>query len=166
MPDRDRRIFLRLMSHTIVEDDPGDNGQYFAEGARDYFRAIAIYMITKNPHVSFPEVVSAILHGNAIDWVKEIRSSGIDPAKITLDRRYGENERNLAGCYSHLAGSLEGFYDFADVLDGQGDCISFNDLSKGYDIYIEISQKYQTALAPIASMITQDFLSSCYGRPD
>lgn len=166
MSDRDRRIFLKNMAYTIVEDDPGDNGQYFVEGARDYFRSIAIYLITKNPRISFPAVVNAILHGNAIDWVMEIRESGIDPAKITLDRRYGENEKNLAGCYSHLAGSLEGFYDFAEVLDGQGDCISFDDLSHGYDIYIEIPQGYQDVLAPVASMITQNFLSACYSRPD
>ena len=166
MSDRDRRIFLKNMAYTIVKDDKGDNTQYFADGARDYFRSIAIYLITKNPFISFPEVVNAILHGNAIDWVNEIRASGIDPAKITLDRRYGENERNLAGCYSHLAGSLEGFYDFADVLDGKGDCIKFEDLSNGYDIYIEIPQGYGNVLAPIASMITQDFLSACYNRPD
>ena len=54
-----------------------------------------------------------------------------------------------------------------DLLDGGGgNCITAADLDSGQDIYIEIPQAKIKQLAPVTTLIVQNFLTAFMSRPD
>ena len=108
--------------------------------SKDQIRTL--YMLHENIHTTFPEIITALLHGNAIQWVKQIVASDCDEAKDYLGSYYGTNEKNVSGCYNTACVAVRSLNAGAlnILLDSSNYSLSPQDLEDGYDIYIEIPQ--------------------------
>lgn len=161
------RMFLTQMAYNLVPTDTGTNGQYFSAGARAFFRGIAMYYLVDDPFMTFPDLISRILNdGNAQEFIDIVKECDVEAAKIILKPKDDSNPNNVGGCFENLTDALEQFYDYMDVLDGKGDCISPEDLISGYDICVAVHQDFKTALSPICSMVAQDVMRFFMQRPD
>ena len=165
MAIKDRKIALEQMAMILV---PSEKESYFSDGGRDFFCGIALYLLSENPDLTFPNLVKSIIYGNSIEWVKRIRDSDCASAKQYTDSFYNTNERNVAGAYQNLSKKIRPLSngDLDILLDGQGDCITPQTLEDGYDIYIEIPQNKIATYAPLTTIIVQIFMTSFLSRPD
>lgn len=164
----ERCNFIENIGFNIIEESSGGDGQYFTNTAHDYWNGIALYMLHNDIHTSFPEIVKAVLAGNAVDWVKTVVNSGCEEAKRRLQSKWGENEKNLSGGYSKLAQCVRKFAsDTLFFLLGNEpgyEYISPQMLEDGYDCYIQLDQADIMNFSPLLSMITQGFLNGFLKR--
>lgn len=162
----ERTSLIESFANVILEDDPKD--KYFIPGGRDFFCGIALYILNKNIHTTFPEIINALLHGNAIQWVKTIVASNCDEAKDYLSSYYGTNETNVSGCYNTACVAVRTFNagELNTLLDRAENTLSPQDLEDGYDIYIELPQDKIKKYAKISSIMIQTFMTSFLRRPD
>lgn len=167
-PVHEKKICLDQMSLILVQDENDSSGKYFAEGGRNYFCGITLYMMDENPHTTFPEVVSAILHGNAMEWVETIVDSDCSEAQEYLASYLGTNEKNVSGCYNTICKALLPFGSgpLEKLLNSRGENISVASLEQGYDIYIEIPQDKIKIYAPVTTLIVQNFMNGFMRRKD
>lgn len=162
----ERTSLIESFAAVILEDDPKD--KYFIPGGRDFFCGIALYLLHQDIHTSFPEIINSLLHGNAIQWVKQIVVSDCNEAKNYLASYYGTNETNVSGCYNTACVAARTFTAGAlnVLLDHAENTLSPQDLEDGYDIYIELPQDKIKKYAKISSIMIQTFMSSFLRRPD
>lgn len=165
----ERCNFIENIGFNIIPDTAGNgDGRYFKETAEDFFNGIALYMLDKNINVSFPEIIKAILAGNAVDWVKRIVADGSDESKRRLASKWGENEKNLSGGYSLLAQSCRKFASetLFYLLDNKPEYeyISVQTLEDGYDVYVQLDQAEIANYSALLSMIVQTFLNGFINR--
>ena len=163
----ERKMLVESMANAIVPDQGGSDSKYFTDGARDYFCGIALHLLHEDNKTTFPQIVDAILSGNAINWVMTAIKGDCVESKEFLANKYGSNEKNLSGCYSCLAGFIRPFSSGAlhTLLDGKGDCITPSSLEEG-DVYIEIPQDKIQLFAPITTIIIQNFMTAFMQRKD
>ena len=163
-----RRIFLDGMADIIVQEDKGDGGKYFTEGARDYFTGVSLLMLHEDSGTSFMDVVDGILHGNAFDWVTRVCNSDCDEAKDYLASYYGSNEKNVAGCYNAISKSLRPFKTGAlpQLLNNDGECVSVEMIDKGWDIYIELKIDRLPQYSSCVTLLLQQLMNALMTRPD
>ena len=125
-------------------------------------------MLAKDINVSFPDIIKAILAGNAVDWVKRVVADGSDESKRRLASKWGENEKNLSGGYSLLAQSCRKFASetLFYLLDNKPDYeyISVQSLEDGYDVYVQLDQAEIANYSALLSMIVQSFLNGFINR--
>ena len=162
----ERTSLIESFAAILLEDDPKD--KYFVPGGRDFFCGIALYMLHENIHTTFPEIITALLHGNAIQWVKQIVASDCDEAKDYLGSYYGTNEKNVSGCYNTACVAVRSLNAGAlnILLDSSNYSLSPQDLEDGYDIYIEILQDKIKQYSKISSIMVQTFMSAFMKRID
>ncbi len=166
-PD-EQRVFIERLSVVIIPDSGSKDGKYFEDGARDFFCGIALFCLHEDPTVSFPTLAKAIVGSDCFAWAPKIQRSSYMDAKSYTDSYIGSNEKNVAGAYGLLVKSCRPYAlgTLADLLDGCGDCISPQTLEDGFDVYLEIPQDQIRLLAPVTSMIVQNFLTAFMRRQD
>ena len=161
------RVFLESLALAVLPD-PKEKERYFTEGGRDFFCGIALYLLTQDRNTPFRDIVGAILRGNAFQWAQDISGSDCMDARDYTDSYIGSNERNVAGCYNSICRALRPFSNgkVAQLLDGEGDCLSIDMLDDGYDIYLEIPQDKVKVYTPITTIIVDSLMSAFMRRPD
>ena len=162
----DRILHIEQIGHILIQPDPDD--PYWSDTAFLYFCGIALYLLDKDINTTFPEIISKILHGNAVRWVVTIREDGCSEAREYTDGLYGNNEKNISGAYQNLCKSVKPLYigKLKKLLDGNGDCITAMDLEDGSDVYIEIPQSKKSIFSGITTIIVQQFLNEFMNRED
>lgn len=168
MDETDQKLYLKNMATILIQDEGGNDGNYFSSRARKIFQGVAWLMISENSQTSFPEIVHAILQGNVFDWVKKALDSDCKQAKECLASFFGNSEKNVAGAYDALTNVLLDFSNpVLDQLLGKSDhSISTDLLEDGYDIYLQIRQEHLTAYAPLFTLIVQSLSQELLNRPD
>lgn len=173
MSSTEQRTFIENLSINICPDENGDNSMFFVNGARDYFCAIAHYLLYKHStgelegELKFPELVDAILMGNVFDVTLTIKNSPCKVAGEYSNSYEGSNEKNVSGIYNHLCKCIRPFNSGAlrVLFDGKGDCIKPEDLET-HDIYIDVPQDKYQVYAPAMAIITTNFLYAFMRRKD
>lgn len=165
-----RSEFLEKLAAIIIPDEnnkEGD-GQYFVETARDFLVGATHYYLGTHKKATFPEVVDFIIHTNPKELITNAKNSTNEEAKTYLDAYYQNNERNLGGAFSQLVKRVRAFKKDAlfTLLNSDGKCISVNDLEKGIDVYIRISQTNQASYYSLVSVITMQFLNAFTSRSE
>lgn len=169
MSEIERRSFIEQLAYTFLPDSPDEDGKYFTSGGRDYFCGVASFLLERNIHTTLPEIAEAIVTGNAFEWTKTIvAAEGFDMAKAYVASYMGSNEKNVAGAYGAIVKCMRPYYRtaLAELLDGKGDCITPQTLESGWDVYIEIPQDKIKQLAPITSVLIQNFMLAFMQRAD
>lgn len=169
----ERRSFVEQMSIIICPDEQGENSAFFVNGARDYFCAIALYLLhlhdtgERSGELKFPEIVDAILSGNVFDVTITIKNSNCKIAGEYSNSYEGSSEKNVSGIYNHLCKCVRPFNTGAlrTLFDGEGNCITPNDLNTG-DIYIDVPQDKYQIYAPAMAIIITNFLMAFMRRDD
>ena len=89
-----------------------------------------MYLLHQKAQIAFPEIVSEILHGNAIEWVEKIVDGDCGEAQEYLASYWGSNEKNVAGCYNAISKALLPFGSgpLETLLNGRGEVMSVNTL--------------------------------------
>lgn len=164
----ERRAYIEQLAYTLLPDTQDDDGKYFIEGGRDYFCGVALDLLHRDIHATFPEIAEAIVTGNAFDWTTRIVNEGCNMAKSYVASYMGSNEKNVAGAYGVIVKCLRPYYDttLSELLDGDVDCITPETLENGWDIYIEIPQDKIQQYAPITAILVQHFMAAFMRRPD
>ncbi len=173
MNETERRSFAEMMSIIICPDEPGENADYFVKGARNYFCAIVLYLLflhdkkELNGRLKFGEIVNRILNESVFDITLTIRDSNCSIAGEYTNSYVGNNEKNVSGIYNHLCKCIRPFNTgaLADLFDGEGDCISPDDLNTG-DIVIDVPQDKYSIYAPAMAIIISNFLMAFMRRDD
>lgn len=168
MDPTDQKLYLDHMASVLIADDGGNEGNYFTSRARKIFQGISHLMLFKNPDTSFPDIIHGILEGNVFSWVQEAIQSDCRPAKEYLASFYGNNEKNVSSAYDALTTALVSFSNpvLDELLSRSDKSISIDDLEKGYDIYLQISQEHLDAYAPLFTLLIQNFSTAFTKRPD
>lgn len=169
MTASERALYLEQLAAILVPMDGGKDARYFCGGARDYFCGISSYLLEKDPHTQFSDVVQAILFGgNFASWVRRIETGPSMEAISYLANYEGNSEANVSSCYNELVGKIRkyGMGSLKELLNGGGECISTAMLEEGYDIFLEIPQDKLDYYAPIITIIVQRFLNEFMARPD
>ena len=163
-----RKLYIKNLSFVIIPDETGDNSSFFVDGGRDFFNGIALYMLHKDPHCTFIDIVNAILKGNAFDWVITVMKSDVPEAQDYLNAYYGANEKNVAGQYKKVTDGVRPFTDgdLGELLKPSKNSITPQMLDDGYDIYIEIPQDKIKIYAPITTILVQNFMDFFMERSD
>lgn len=169
----DRRIFAENLSIIICPEETGDNSRFFYEGARNYLTAIILYLLhlhdigKRSGKLKFPEIIDLILQSNVFNLTLRIKN-----CKNTIPGEYtngyiGSSEKNTAGIWSHLCKCIRPFNSgsLRTLFDGQGDCISPDDLDHN-DIYIDVPQDKYDVYAPAMAIIITNFLQAFMRRDD
>lgn len=164
----DKKLYLEAMATVLIPDEGGADGNYFSSRARKYFQGVTHLLINENPDTTFPDIIHAILKGNAFDWVTKAMASDCIEASEYLSSFYGNSEKNVSGAYDALCTALTPFSNpvLDQLLDGKGKCVSIDELEKGNDIYLQISQEHLDAYAPLFTLIIQSFSTAFTKRPD
>lgn len=169
----ERRKFAENLSIIICPDEAGENSAFFVGGSRDFLSGIILYLLhlhdTDQRHgdLRFHEIVEYILSSNVFDTTLTIQGCGnCIPGEYT-NGYIGSSEKNCAGIWSHLCKQIRPFNSGAlrTLFDGQGDCISPEDLNSA-DIYIDVPQDKFQIYAPAMSIIISNFLQAFMRRPD
>lgn len=164
----ERCNFIENIGFNIIPPATGGDSKYFTDTAYDYWNGIALYLLHKDINTSFPDVIRAILAGNAIDWVKKVCESDCAEAKRRLQSKWGENEKNLSGGYSLCAGNCQKLA--SDTLfhllgnDPKYEYISVQTLEDGFDCYVQLDQAEISNYSALLSMIVQGFLNGFLQR--
>lgn len=168
MSINDRAIFLENLSITIIPEEGGSDSKYFIDGARDFFTGVSLYLLNKEPTISFPEIIEQIVIGNYSKWVIEIMNSEDKVAQAYTNHFYGENEKNVSGTYSKLVSAARLFSTeiMKTLLSNQGNMISPQDLENKTDIYIQIDPNQITLMGPVIAMLYQAFMSAMLYRKE
>ena len=169
----EKRSFVENLSLIICPEEQGENSAFFVNGARDYFCGITLYLLYLHEtgkiegRLKFPEIVQKILSGNVFTVTETIRDSGCNIAGEYTNSYEGSSEKNVSGIYNHLCRSVRPFNTGAlkVLFDGEGDCISPDDLNT-HDIYIDVPQDKYSIYAPAMAIITSNFLQAFMRRPD
>ena len=163
-----RNDALDKMAMVIVPDDKSPDSKYFVDTARIMFTGITNQILSESENLTLPEIARAILHGDAIGWITAIHDNGTDSAKDYLYNYYGSNEKNISGAYGELAKAVRPFATgaLAEILTDNGNCISPATLDDGWDIYIEVPQEKIKLLAPITTLVMQNFMNGFTSRLD
>ncbi|MGN0408900.1 MAG: type IV secretory system conjugative DNA transfer family protein [Candidatus Fimousia sp.] len=169
----ERRVFAENLSIIICPDESGDNAAFFVGGARDYLSAIILYLLhlhdtgEREGNLKFPEIVDMILQSNVFDITMTIHD-----CKNTIPGEYtngyiGSSEKNISGVWSHICKCVRPFNSGAlrTLFDGEGDCITPEDLNTG-DIYIDVPQDKYDVYAPCMAIIVTNFLQAFMRRDD
>lgn len=164
----DQKLYLDHMASVLITDEGGSDGNYFSNRARKLFQGIAHLLLFENPDTSFPDIVHAILEGNVFEWVNKAIESDCRASKELMASFYGNSEKNISGAYDALTTALISFSNpVLDVLLSRSDkSVSVDDLEKGYDVYLQISQEHLTAYAPLFTLLLQSFSTAFTKRPD
>ena len=162
------KTFVEQMAIILIPEEHGNDSKYFTDGARDLFCAIALYLIREKQGITLPDIARQILTGNVIDWINKIRDSDCTEAREYSDSYWGTNETNVSGCGNELAKHIRPFAsgELAELLSDDGHCITPETLDDGYDIYIEIPQDKIQVLAPITTLLVQNFMTAFMRRTD
>lgn len=169
----DRKVFAENLSIIICPNESGDNSSYFVGGAREYLTAIVLYMLdlhdtgARPGTLKFPEIVDMVLSSNVFDLTMMIHNcKNSIPGEYT-NGHIGENEKNVSGIWSHLCKCIRPFNSGAlrILFDGEGDCITPDDLNTG-DIYIDVPQDKYDVYAPCMAIIVTNFLQAFMRRDD
>lgn len=176
MTETDRKIFIENMARLLIPDEGGTDGNYFSSRARKFFAGITHYLLYIKPSVTFPEIIHAILHPGMyknlpktpFEWVTTILESECMAAIEQVGSMYGNNEKNISGCWDAACSALIPYSnEVLDILlDGKGPCISIDALEHGYDCYLQISQEHLDAYAPLFTLIIDSMLTQFTKRPD
>ena len=163
-----RNDAIDKMAMVIVPDDKSPDSKYFVDTARIMFTGITNQLLSENETITLPEIARAILHGDAVGWITAIHDNGVDAAKDYCANLYNTNEKNVSGAYGELAKAVRPFASgaLAEILTDDGHCISPATLDDGWDIYIEVPQEKIKLLAPITTLIMQNFMNRFTSRPD
>lgn len=165
-----RGLAIEKLANILIPRTSTGDGEYFDQGAYDIFCGIVNFHFAKNNNVTFPQIVNSILKGNAIKWVEKIQSSNIDNAKKYTDNLYGQNERNVAGCYGKMCTLIRPLTtgNLSTLLTPSDNVITPADLESGTDVYLKVSQEHLTEFSSCVSIIVDDFLSAfkSRSRPD
>lgn len=161
----ERRIFFEQIASVLI---PEEREKYWYKTGRSLFVGISLYLISKNPFVTLPEIAHAILQGDAVYWITTIKNSDCLDAKDYTDGLYGSNEVNLQGAYGSLAEAVRpfSFGSMAELLRDADDALSPATLDDGYDIYVEIPQNLIKVYSPITTILVQNFMTEFMKRPD
>ena len=176
---------LRVASMSmILLPDLGEKEPYFRNTARKLFCGILLYLLSLVPNLTFPEFLSAVLHGtppaqfplphfpkSIFDWIETIcyDTAHLCPAaKEQVVGLLGNNEKNISGVFDNLTSALVPFSNpvLNTLLDGTEECITPADLESGSDVYLQISQNNLEVYAPLFTLIISDFLHHLANRPD
>lgn len=164
----ERCNFIENIGYNLVPDGSGSNGKYFSDGARDFWSGIALFLLHDNINISFPDVIHEILYGSPIEWIKKVVAGNCEEAKQRLASKWGENEKNLSGCYSILSQNARKFYSQELIFllgnDPQYEYISTQTLEDGMDCYIQLDQASMANYSALLSMIVQNFLTGFLRR--
>lgn len=169
--DEKKRLLTSIAMILIPDQPSSSDGQYFVKGARSFFTGISLYIIERDMLADFPYIIQSILNGNAKQYVEEIRKSDCEAAQSYTNSFYGENIKNVAGCYAALCDALRPFNSKAlfSLLKGYNtdsskSYITPDTLEEGYDIYLQIKQSDLELYAPLLALITQQFINAFKDR--
>lgn len=164
----DQKLYLENMATILIQDEGGNEGNYFTSRARKIFQGISHLMLFEHPDASFPDIIHGILQGNVFDWVKKALASDCTAAKEYLASFYKNSEKNVSGAYDALSSALVSFSNpvLDELLQRSSDSISIDTLEEGSDIYLQISQEHLDAYAPLFTLLIQSFSTAFTRRPD
>ena len=169
----ERRKFVENISINICPDEPGENAAFFVGGSRDFLSGIILYLLhlhdtdQRPGDLRFHEIVDYILSSNVFDTTLNIQNCGNSIPGEYTNGYIGSSEKNCAGIWSHLCKQIRPFNTGAlrTLFDGQGDCITPDDL--GYsDVYLDVPQDKYQIYSNALRIITSQFLESFMRRPD
>ena len=169
----DRRVFAENIAIIICPDETGENSTFFVGGARDYLAAIILYLLhlhdtgERPGELKFPEIIDMVLQSSVFELTLAMHDcENTIPGEYT-NGYIGSNEKNVAGIWSHLCKCIRPFNSGAlrTLFDGEGDCITPDDLNTG-DIYIDVPQDKYDVYAPCMAIIITNFLQAFMRRDD
>lgn len=169
----ERRVFAENISIIICPDEVGENSTFFVGGARDYLAAIILYLLhlhdtgQREGDLKFPEIIDMVLQSSVFDLTLAMHDcDNTIPGEYT-NGYIGSNEKNVSGIWSHLCKCIRPFNSGAlrTLFDGEGDCITPDDLNTG-DIYIDVPQDKYDVYAPCMAIIITNFLQAFMRRED
>lgn len=169
----ERRVFAENISIIICPDEVGENSTFFVSGARDYLAAIILYLLhlhdtgQREGNLKFPEIIDMVLQSSVFDLTLAMHDcDNTIPGEYT-NGYIGSNEKNVSGIWSHLCKCIRPFNSGAlrTLFDGEGDCITPDDLNTG-DIYIDVPQDKYDVYAPCMAIIITNFLQAFMRRED
>lgn len=169
----ERRVFAENISIIICPDEAGESSVFFVSGARNYLSAIILYLLhlhdtgEKKGTLKFPEIIDTVLQNSVFEITLAIKNcANTIPGEYT-NGYIGSNEKNVSGIWSHLCKCIRPFNNGAlrILFDGNGDCITPDDLNHG-DIYIDVPQNKYDVYAPCMAIIITNFLQAFMRRDD
>ena len=166
----EKRLYIENMATILIPDSTGaSDGNYFSSRGRKIFVGVTFLLLHENDqHITFPNLVHAILQGNIFDWVKQAISSDSQTAKEYLMSFMGNSPKNITSAYDALTTALVPFSNpvLDRLLSPKGETLSMEKLDSGTDLHLQISQEHLQTYAPLFTLIIQTLSIAFTKRPD
>lgn len=166
----EQRLYIENMAAILIPDSTGtSDGNYFSSRGRKIFIGVTFLLLHENDqHITFPDLVHAILQGNIFDWVKKAIDSDCQTSKEYLASFMGNSEKNVTSAYDALTTALVPFSNpvLDKLLSPKGETLSMEKLESGIDLYLQISQENLQTYAGLFTLIIQTLSTAFTKRPD
>ena len=170
MNNTEKKMFIENMANILLPDNNGasDSNYFTSRGRKIFVGATFLYLHEHNQQITFPDLVNSILQGNIFDLVRKAIDSDSQTAREYLSSFLGNSEKNVTSAYDALTSALIPFSSaiINELLSPKGELLSIENLEKGNDIFLQISQKNLQIFAPLFTLIIESLSRSLTTRPD
>ena len=169
MSPAELELLVKSICDIVLPIPPNSRDTYFLPGGRNLFCGITLFLLSKDRHIEFAEIIRQILAGNAVDWITRIKESDCEIAQSYTNGLFGQKIEDVSGCYSHCTEAVKNAFAIGDMLNlfkHSKNCISPKDLEAGFDVYLRIPQDKISVYAPITSIITDVFMKYFMRKQD
>lgn len=155
------------ISLSIIPLKPDVKDPYWITQAQSYLTGAILFYY--NFELNFSETMMEIKSKPCVELVETIMQSDNTQAKMQMSTFVGMDGKTLSGIYSEVSRHIMPFATDSDLikaLNGEGNCITPNDLEEGYDIFICIKEEYMEQWKALVGMMCNQFLKSFEKRED
>jgi len=141
---------------------------FWVTGAQNVLAGAILYY-SENQGMNFSEIMRAVQSQPIKAVVDEIMESDNLEAKLFISNYAALRDETLGGIASEISGKILPFAAneaLRQALDGHGECITPNDLEKGYDIYVCIEESKLEQWRGLLTMMCNQFLKEFERRQE
>lgn len=158
---------VKEIAQSIISLPADIKDPYWIKGAQNILAGAILYY--SDMGMNFTQIMETIQSQPIRSLVDEIMESENFKAKLFISNYAAIKDETLGGIASEISGNILPFAAneaLRQALDGHGECITPNDLEKGYDIYICIEESKIEQWRGLLTMICNQFLKAFERRPD
>lgn len=150
---------VKNIALAIIPPTNDGNQKFWVESAQDFLSG-AILFYYNGFDLNFSETMIQIKTIPAKETVALIMESDEEKAKAKMSQFVGMDDKTLGGIFAEVSRNIDIFAtddDLIRALNGEGDCITPQDIEDGYDIYCCIEEHLIDQWRPLMTMICNQF---------
>lgn len=149
---------IKNIALAIIPPTNDGNQKFWVESAQDFLSGAILFYY--NFGLNFSQTMIEIKNKPAKETVAYIMQSEDSKVRAKMSQFVDMDDKTLGGIFAEVSRNIDIFAtddDLINALDGEGACITPQDLENGYDIYCCIEEHLLDQWRPLMTMICNQF---------